>query len=112
VFNLEKASDGRNPCPRCGGRLQRRRRRFVHRLISALYPVRSYVCPECDWQGLLTSQTRLERRKGYIKAVLVVVLLVLAAGLIVHKYGKGLSWRHRSPPSDGIEEDVSGTPEQ
>lgn len=104
--------DQHPPCPRCGARMHRRRRRFHHRLISVVYPVRVYGCEQCLWQGLASSQTRLGRRKRFAKVAVVLALLVLAASLAMHKYGHGLSWGHRAPAGDGIEEDGSGTPEQ
>lgn len=112
MLKAEAAQDNHPPCPRCGARLQRRRRRLYHRLVSVVYPVRAYGCAQCKWQGLAPSQTRLERRKRFAKVAVVLALLVLAASLAIRKYGHGLSWGRRAPAGDGIEEDGSGTPEQ
>ncbi len=79
----------------------------MHRIISLIYPVRLYACTaECRWAGLLPSQSGLERRKQHVRFLLVFALLATLAGLAIHKYGAGLSWRHRPAPADeGIEED-------
>ena len=41
-------------CPRCGGDLHRIHRRWYHRALSFVIPVRRYRCkePACGWQGL------------------------------------------------------------
>jgi len=43
------------PCPRCGGKLIRVRRRFADRLLSLVRPVRRYRCrrADCLWEGTL-----------------------------------------------------------
>ena len=71
-----------------------------------VYPVRSYGCTEqCQWQGLLPSVSRLERRKRQVRVVLALVVLAVAAGLAVWKYGAGLTWSLVRPAAnDGVEE--------
>jgi hypothetical protein len=82
-------------------------------MISLVYPVRLYACSgECGWTGLVPSVSGLQRRKYLFRFVVVFALLMIGAGLAIHKYGAGLKWRHHPHPSDGIEEDVSGIPEQ
>ena len=41
-------------CPVCGGKLRRRSRDWLDRLLSLLVPVRPYRCrnEECRWEGL------------------------------------------------------------
>ena len=48
-------STGQPACPRCGGPLERIRRRWVDRLLSLLIPVRRYHCYSmgCNWTGRL-----------------------------------------------------------
>ena len=52
-------------CPRCGGELERVRRRFVDRVISVLWAVRRYRCRNvlCVWEGNL-HQKRGEQKHG------------------------------------------------
>lgn len=42
-------------CPRCGGSVERIRRRWTDRLISLVLPVRRYRCHAlmCGWKGRL-----------------------------------------------------------
>jgi predicted RNA-binding Zn-ribbon protein involved in translation (DUF1610 family) len=41
-------------CPRCGGELHRIHRRWRHRVLNLVLPVRRYRCADqsCGWQGL------------------------------------------------------------
>jgi hypothetical protein len=41
-------------CPRCGGDLSRIHRRWWHRLLNRVIPVRRYRCKDqaCNWRGL------------------------------------------------------------
>jgi hypothetical protein len=79
-------------------------------MISLAYPLHSYACTEeCKWTGLVPSLSGRERRKRQVRLVIAFVVLVLAAGLAVWKYGAGLTWSPvRSPTGDGVEEDSSG----
>jgi predicted RNA-binding Zn-ribbon protein involved in translation (DUF1610 family) len=46
-------SAGTVVCPRCGGSVQRIRRRWIDRMLSAFAPLRRYRChsPRCGWEG-------------------------------------------------------------
>jgi hypothetical protein len=47
-------SSVQNPtCPRCGGAVERIRRRFIDRVLSLFRPVRRYRCENflCHWEG-------------------------------------------------------------
>jgi len=77
-----------------------------------VYPVRLYACSEeCKWTGLLPSATRMQRRKRYVKLVLLFLVLVVAAGWAMRRYGAGLPWGRHAPPGDGIEEDGTAAAE-
>lgn len=41
-------------CPRCGGEVHRIHRRWYHRALSLIFPLRRYGCKDraCGWQGL------------------------------------------------------------
>lgn len=49
-------------CPRCNGKMERIRRRFLDRVASLVVPVRRYRCPHfsCQWEGLLRRRRRAE----------------------------------------------------
>jgi hypothetical protein len=88
--------------------LRRRRRKAAHRLLSIVYPVRAYECTAaCTWTGVLPSPPRLARRKRQIRWVLAIVVLGIAAGLAVWKYGAGLTWHPVRPPAGDDAEEVS-----
>jgi uncharacterized integral membrane protein len=46
-------------CPRCGGEVHRIHRRWYHRALSLILPLRRYGCKDraCGWQGLRTKKT-------------------------------------------------------
>jgi hypothetical protein len=75
-------------------------------MISILYPVRSYACTEeCTWRGLLPSLSSLERRNRQIRLVFAFLVIAVAAGLVVWKFGADLTWSPAHPPAgDGVEE--------
>jgi hypothetical protein len=79
-------------------------------MISLFYPVRSYACTvECGWTGLLPSLSGLERRKRQVRLGFAFMVFVIVAGLVVWKFGAGLTWSPvKAPAGDGIEE--SGGP--
>ncbi|MBN2574343.1 MAG: hypothetical protein JXP73_07245 [Deltaproteobacteria bacterium] len=67
--------------------------------------MRSYACTAaCGWSGLVPSLSGLERRQRQVRTTLVIVVLGLAAGLAVWKYGADLAWSPEPPADDGLEE--------
>lgn len=65
-------------CPRCGQPLHRAPRRFGHRLISIVYPVRYYTCRSaCGWTGIRPAVSRMKARSRRLLRVALVLMLAL-----------------------------------
>ena len=73
-------------CPRCGRRLNRKKRHFIHRLLSVVYPVRYFECTkECGFTGLRFSSSQLKARKRRLKRLLIFIFIALCGLFVVRR---------------------------